>query len=160
MKNRTATPPDELISALQPPASRHEGNGPESVQHDRSPYLRIQKRTITFVLTLAVVLGGVLLLLGYHSLAKGLILGSLFSSLNFFLMAVFLPLHIGQGRSRVVFISLTSICLRLALLAIPLIVAVNHSQFAISSTIVGLVMVQIVIIVDQLWFQPRNYSRD
>ncbi len=160
MKNRTATPPDELISATEPPASRHVGNGPELAHHEHTPYLRLQKRTITLVLTLAVAIGCVLILLGYNALAKGLLLGSLFSSLNFFLMAVFLPMHIGHGRSRSTFISLASLGLRFALLSIPLIVAAKLTQFAITSTIVGLFMVQIVIIADQLWSAQHSYLKD
>ena len=160
MKNRTATPPDELISAVQPPASRHEGNGSKTADANHAAYLRIQKRTIAFVLTLAVVIGGAMILLGYDTLGKGLLLGALFSCLNFFLMAICLPLHIGQTRSRSSFISLASLCIRFALLAIPLIVAAKHGQFALPSTIVGLFMVQIVILADQLWFQQRNQIRD
>jgi len=121
--------------------------------------VKIQKRTITFVLTLAVVLGGVLLLLGQNALAKGLLLGSLFSVLNFFLIALFLPLQIGPGRSRSTFISLASLCLRFILMAIPLIVAAKTTQFEITSTIVGLFMVQIVILVDQLWLERQNHLK-
>lgn len=121
--------------------------------------MKIQKRTITFVLTLAVVLGGVLLLLGQNALAKGLLLGSLFSVLNFFLIALFLPLQIGPGRSRSTFISLASLCLRFILMAIPLIVAAKTTQFEITSTIVGLFMVQIVILVDQLWLERQNHLK-
>jgi hypothetical protein len=126
---------------------------------NESPLLRVQKRTITFVLTLAVVVGGALLLLGHTALAKGFLLGSLFSCLNFFLMAIFLPACIGRGRSRSTVISLATLCFRFALLAIPLIVAVKQAQFAIPSTIVGLFMVQIILIADQLWFQRRNDLR-
>lgn len=121
--------------------------------------MKIQKRTITFVLTLAVVVGGVLLLLGQNALAKGLLLGSLFSVLNFFLIALFLPLQIGPGRSRSTFISLASLCLRFILMAIPLIVAAKTTQFEITSTIVGLFMVQIVILVDQLWLERQNHLK-
>lgn len=121
--------------------------------------MKIQKRTITFVLTLAVVLGGVLLLLGQNALAKGLLLGSLFSVLNFFLIALFLPLQIGPGRSKSTFISLASLCLRFILMAIPLIVAAKTTQFEITSTIVGLFMVQIVILVDQLWLERQNHLK-
>lgn len=121
--------------------------------------MKIQKRTITFVLTLAVVLGGVLLLLGQNALAKGLLLGSLFSVLNFFLIALFLPLQIGPGRSKSTFISLASLCLRFILMAIPLIVAAKTAQFEITSTIVGLFMVQVVILVDQLWLERQNHLK-
>jgi hypothetical protein len=156
VKKRTATPPDELISAPEPPTSRHEGNGTDATRLADASAVKIQKRTITFVLTLAVVLGGVLLLLGQNALAKGLLLGALFSALNFFLIALFLPLQIGPGRSRSTFISLASLCLRFILMAIPLIVAAKTTQFEITSTIVGLFMVQIVILADHLWLERQN----
>jgi hypothetical protein len=157
VKNRIATPPDELTGDLKPPTSRHEGNGPDSAGHDDASQLRrIQKRTITLVLTISVALGGVLLLLGFYALGKGFILGSLFSALNFFLMAVFLPVRFGLGRSKSTLISLASLCFRFSLLAIPLILAAKNTQFAIASTIAGLFMVQIVIFIDQLWPRQRN----
>ena len=160
MKKRIATPPQELISKLEPPTPRHEGNGPEAAGcDDQEPFRRIQRRTITFVLTVSVVMGGLLLLSGFNAQAKGLLLGSLFSVLNFFLMAVFLPMRMGYGRSKSSLISLASLYLRFALLAIPLIVAAKYAQFALTATSLGLFMVQIVLIIDQLWLQQHLSAR-
>ena len=159
MKNRIATPPDELIDTLAPPATRHEGNDPPAACDDVNSYLLFQKRILTYVLTLAAVCGGVLFLLGFASEAKGFVLGALFSALNFFLMATFLPMRLGHGQSRSTAISLLSICLRLSLLAIPLILAVKLNQFSLVPTIVGLFMVQAVILVDQIWRQSQMHDR-
>ena len=124
-----------------------------------APAHRIPKRYITSVLFMAAAGGAVLLLLGYPALAKGLILGTLFSALNFFLMAIFLPMRLGQSRSRSIFISLASICFRFALLAVPLILAAKNAQFAIASTVIGLFAVPATIIIDQLLSQQRNSAR-
>ena len=98
-------------------------------------------------------------MIGYQSLAKGFILGSLFSALNFFLMALFLPMQMGRGRSGSTFISLASLCIRFALLSVPLIVAAKNTQFAITSTIIGLFMAQTIIVIDQLVVQQRKSVR-
>jgi hypothetical protein len=134
------------------------GHGTDPAGGEDAPLVRIPKRIITLVLILSVAAGGALLLLGLDALAKGFILGSLFSALNFFLMAVFLPMQFGRSRSKSMARSLASLCVRLALLAIPLVVAARHAEYAIASTVVGLFAVQIAIMVDYLWLQPRQSS--
>jgi uncharacterized membrane protein YadS len=104
----------------------------------------------------ALVLGGGLIITGYTSLGKGLILGSLFSVLNFLLMALVIPYHVGHGRGKSFLIPLTSICGRFALMAIPLIYSVKHSQIAVSTVAIGLFIIPISILGEQLWERWRH----
>lgn len=96
------------------------------------------------------------MLLGYPGLGKGLILGALFSVLNFILMAIALPLRLGKGRGKSLLISLSSIYLRYAILAVPLIWALKHETIAISTAAAGLFMVQVAIVGDHLMTRLRN----
>ena len=157
LKKRTTTPREPLfdLPMLRTPSTQRPGA--ESLEGGHPSSLRLPlKRYSSLALTLAAVCGGLLAFTGYISLGKGLILGALFSIVNFVLMAVALPLRIGRGRAPSTLISLVSIAVRYALLAAPLIIAANHSQFAVSSTAAGLFMVQMTILAEQAWAGRRN----
>jgi predicted neutral ceramidase superfamily lipid hydrolase len=114
---------------------------------------RTQKKYGSRALAIAVIIGFGTFLIGQNSLGKGLILGTLFSVVNFILMGETLPLKLGRSRKRTFFISLFSMLLRYLLLAVPLIIAVKYEQFHILSAIIGVFMVQIVIVADHLGIQ-------
>lgn len=109
-----------------------------------------QKRYGTTAMMAAIFMGIVFILLGYKAEAKGLILGSIFSVLNFVLMGEILPLIVGPSRKRSSFISFGSIAIRHGLLAVPLIVALKMEQLDFATTVCGLFMVQVVIMGDHL----------
>lgn len=112
-----------------------------------------QKKYGSRALAIAVIVGFGTVLIGQNSLGKGLILGTLFSVVNFILMGETLPLKLGRSSRSTFFISLFSMLLRYLLLAVPLIVAVKYEQFNILSAIIGIFMVQIVIVADHLGIQ-------
>lgn len=116
----------------------------------------VRKHYVSKALVGAVVIGAGLLLLGYTPQAKGLIAGTLFSTLNFWLMAKALPARLGHGRSKTIIISLTSIYGRFALMALPLIFAAKHPQVAVSTVAIGLFAIPLVILSDHLWQQWRH----
>ena len=99
----------------------------------------------------AIVVGLVLILAGQVPVGKGLILGTIFSVINFILIAEALPLRIGKSRAKTFIFSLGSIIFRFALMAIPLVAAVKYDQFNIFATICGVFMIQIVILGDHLF---------
>ena len=67
---------------------------------------------------------------GYAPIGKGLILGSLFSIINFILIGETLPMKIGTGSPRkLLALSLGSIGVRFGLLAIPIIIAIKFDYF-------------------------------
>ena len=109
-----------------------------------------QKRYGTSSMMAAVFMGILFILLGYKAQAKGLILGSIFSVLNFVLMGEILPLLVGPSRKQASFISLGSVVVRYGLLAVPLILALKMEWLDITATVCGLFMVQIMIMGDHL----------
>jgi hypothetical protein len=56
----------------------------------------------------------------------------------------------GKSRSRATIFSLVSILIRYIILAIPIILAVKYAPYNLAATIVGIFMVQIMILLDQL----------
>jgi hypothetical protein len=104
-----------------------------------------QKRFGSLAMMTAIIIGLFLVFVGQKTLAKGLVLGALFSVVNFVLIGEILPLTIGQSRKKSSVTAFFSIVLRYGLLAVPLIAAMKWDQFNFVSTAVGLFMVQIVI---------------
>ncbi|MCG6909366.1 MAG: ATP synthase subunit I [Deltaproteobacteria bacterium] len=109
-----------------------------------------QKRYGTVSMMAAVFVGMVFIVLGYKPLAKGVVLGGLFSVLNFVLIGEILPIIVGNSRKRASFVSLGSILLRYLLMAVPLFVALKLEWIDFTATAVGLFMVQFMILGDHL----------
>jgi hypothetical protein len=91
-----------------------------------------------------------LILAGLKPVGKGLVLGSIFSVINFVLIGQTLPMRLSQTRRKTFLLSLGSIVFRYALLAVPLIVAVKFEQFDLPAAIFGIFMIQLVILADYL----------
>ncbi len=99
-------------------------------------------------MTIAIVVGLLLILGGFAPQGKGLILGTIFSAVNFVLIGVGLPATLGQpGRKRFVK-SFGFILFRFALLAVPLVLAAKTNRFDLSATIIGVFMIQLTIMAD------------
>ena len=126
---------------------------------------KTQKRYCSIAITFAIFAGIIFFLFGLKPIGKGLILGTIFSILNFILMGETLPLKIGISRNRAGVYSFLSIMLRYALLAIPLVSSIKLDRFNIGATVIGLFMVQLVILSDeiihQFYFSTRkkNYAK-
>lgn len=101
-------------------------------------------------MTTAVVAGFVLILAGQNALAKGLVLGTIFSIVNFILMGEMLPLKLGKSNRMAFFWSLLSLLLRYAFMAIPLVMAIKFRQFNLIAVICGIFLVQVMILADPL----------
>ena len=98
----------------------------------------------------AVVAGLVFILVGQKTMAKGLVLGSVFSVINFVLMGEILPMIISASRKRSVLFSFVSRLFRFLLLATPLILSIKLASLNFVTTAIGLFMVQIMIMGDHL----------
>ena len=109
-----------------------------------------QKKYCSQAMLAAIVTGLVFILAGQKPMGKGLILGTLFSVLNFILMGQLIPLQLGQTRPKTYMISFGSIAIRYGLLALPLLIALKFEQFNLWMVICGLFMIQIVIMVDHI----------
>ena len=93
------------------------------------------------------VFGGLFfILLGLKPFGKGIILGSIFSIINFILMGETITLKIGASKKRSAMLSSLTIFLRYVILAIPLIISLKFKQFDFIAVIIGIFMVQIAIL--------------
>ena len=111
---------------------------------------QVQTRYARRALVFSIIVALVLILLGYKPVGKGLVLGTLFSILNFVLMGKSIALKIGRPKGQTFSISIGSIIFRYVLLAIPLIAAVKFEQFNFIATVVGIFMIQLVILAEHL----------
>ena len=107
---------------------------------------KIQKEYCSQAMILAIGTALFFLMLGAKPISKGLILGTLFSIINFTLIAQGLPLQLGQGRAKTFLVCLGSIWVRYALLAIPLVIALKLPMFNFFAAAAGILMVQVVIL--------------
>jgi hypothetical protein len=107
---------------------------------------------------MAIAIAGALLLivLGHKGLGKGLVLGTLFSILNFILMAETLPMRIQKTRKAAFATSLFSVGVRYVLLSVPLILAVKLEQIHLLTVVIGIFMVQAIIFADHVFASSRS----
>lgn len=109
-----------------------------------------QKRYASRAMIVAICVALAAILLGYRPFGKGLVLGTLFSILNFILMGAMLPAKLNSSKNRAILKSLDGIFFRYGLLAVPLIAAIKLAQFDLTATVIGLFMVPAGIIFDHV----------
>jgi asparagine N-glycosylation enzyme membrane subunit Stt3 len=107
-----------------------------------------QKKYCTGAIIIAIFVGLFFILAGQKPIGKGLILGTIFSIINFIIMGEALPLRIGKSNNKIFLLSLGSIFFRYILLAVPLIIAVKFEQYNFISVIFGIFMIQLFILAD------------
>ena len=96
----------------------------------------------------AIFAGMFFILIGEKAVAKGIILGTIFSVLNFVLLGEILPMLVGTTRRKSTFFSLGSIGIRFGLLSIPLILSLKMQTFNFAAAVIGIFMVQVIIFGD------------
>ncbi len=111
-----------------------------------SPIRQTEKRYGSRAMTAAIFMGFFFILAGHKAVGKGLILGTIFSVINFVLMGETLHIRMGESRKKTFFLSLSSISFRYLLLAIPLFVAIKYEQFNLIAAVVGIFSIQLVIL--------------
>ena len=99
---------------------------------------------------IAIIAAFIFILAGLKPVGKGLMLGTIFSVINFVLIGQTLPMRLSQTKRKAFFLSLGSIFFRYALLAVPLILAIKFEQFDLPAAIFGIFMIQVVILADYL----------
>jgi len=109
-----------------------------------------EKIYCSIALAFAVIAGILCFILALEPIGKGLILGTLFSIINFVLMGETLPMRIGHSRKKSAGISFLLIFLRYGLLAIPLALSIKLNRFNMAATVVGLFSVQLVIMTEHI----------
>ena len=110
-----------------------------------------QKKFGSRAMVTAVMLGFALILAGFQAWGKGLVLGTIFSVLNFVLMGELLPMRLNRSKRRASVVSLVSIFIRYALLAVPLILTFKFESFNLWAVIAGLFMIQFMILTDSIF---------
>ena len=100
-------------------------------------------------MTGAIIVGLGLILAGHPAAAKGLILGALFSVINFVLMGEALPLKLAATGRKHFLVAMLSIGIRYACLAVPLVV-VKSDRFDLVAAVIGVFMIQLMILGDHL----------
>lgn len=112
---------------------------------------QIQKKYCSRALMAAIFAGFILILLGQKPVGKGLILGTIFSSVNFILMGETLPLRLDSSKKKTFAFSLGSILFRYVIVAVPLVMAIKFDQYNLFSTILGIFLVQVFILADHVF---------
>lgn len=120
-----------------------------------TPVRELQKKYGTKSMALAIGISLVFLILGHKAVCRGVVLGALFSTVNFVVMAETLQAKIRPERGRASLAALGNILFRYTFMAIPLFFAIKFPKFDLVATIAGLFMVQAVILADQIL---RNVS--
>jgi hypothetical protein len=114
------------------------------------PHREALKRYCSRSIASAILIGAALIFGGLPAWGKGLIAGTLFSILNFILMAEVLPHRFGKSQRRAAAFSLGSILLRYSLMAVPLILSLGYHLFHPAAAAIGLFFVQLVILAEHL----------
>lgn len=114
------------------------------------PVRELQKSYGTKAMALAIGIGLVFLIFGQKAVCRGLVLGALFSTINFVLMAQTLHLKLNHDRSKASLSALGNILFRYTFMAVPPFLAIKFPRFDLVATVAGLFMVQTVILADHL----------
>lgn len=110
----------------------------------------IQKKYCSRAMLFCLGAAGILIVFGAKPMAKGLILGTIFSIINFVLMGLMLPSRLNKVRKKTFLVGLGSIWVRYIILAVPLIIAFYSESFDFFTAAAGLFMIQFTILVHHL----------
>ncbi len=109
------------------------------------PIRQTQKKYCSQAMLIAIFGGLALILLGQKAMGKGLVLGTLFSAVNFALAGEWMHFQLGHGKAKTFFLSIGSVIFRYAFIAVPIILSIKMEQLNIWATIFGIFMIQILI---------------
>ena len=108
----------------------------------------VQKKYSSRALLLSIGFGLLFLIIGQKGICRGLVLGGVFSAVNFALMGQMIHYRLSANRKTSALRSFFALMLRFSLLAIPLIIAVRSDRFDLAATVVGIFAVQLVIMIE------------
>lgn len=123
-------------------------------KRESSEVTQIQKRVCSLAMTSALVLAFFFIAIHEKAIAKGLVLGTCFSILNFILMGRSISMTLGRSRTRASLIGFVSVLSRYVILAVPLLVALKYASFDFVAVAIGIFAVQIVTIIDYVVIRP------
>ena len=126
----------------------------ERMEEQHKEVRQVQKRICSWALSSALVLAVFFLFFHEKAVAKGLVLGTLFSILNFLLLGKTIPMILGRSRPSANAIGVATTLARYFLLAIPMIIALRTVSFDFLAVVVGIFAVQIVTLIDYTVIKP------
>ena len=98
----------------------------------------------------ALAIAGILILFDYKPIAKGLILGTIFSIINFIIMGLMLPARLHKVPRKTFWVSFGGIWFRYLIQVIPLIIAFYVDSLNFFATAAGLFMIQFIILIHHI----------
>ena len=112
----------------------------------------MQKKYCSQAMFFSIGMATVLIIFGVKDFGKGLILGTFFSIINFVVMGQLIGYQLTESKTRVRAsgLALLSILLRFSILAIPLIISFKIDAVNFVGTVVGIFMVQLTILFNNL----------
>ena len=123
-------------------------------KRDKDGVAQLQRRITSLALLSAFGIALIFFLCHETAVAKGLMLGTCFSVINFLLLGKTIPMTLGLTRRRAGVAAFGSILTRYVLLAIPMIVAVKSASFDFVSVVIGIFAVQIITLIDYTIVRP------
>jgi hypothetical protein len=117
---------------------------------------QLQKKYCSTSLSIAIITGFIFILCNMKPVGKGLILGSIFSIINFILIGETLPAKLIKSKKKTFFLSLGSIYFRYAIISIPIFLGIKYDQFNLISVIIGIFSIQIIIILDNIFLKNKD----
>lgn len=121
----------------------------------------IQKKYCTKAMFFSIGAAIMLIIMGEKDIGKGLVLGSMFSVVNFILIGQSIPLKLARSttKSKARAVAFTSILLRYLILSIPLIIALKVESIHFAGAAIGLFIVQLTLLFDHLILNRFILSR-
>jgi len=113
---------------------------------------KIQKQYCTQAMFYAIAVAFILIIIGEKAIGKGLVLGTLFSVINFVIMGILIERQItnAQTKTRAGAFSFLYIFIRFAILAIPLVISYKIDAVNFFATVAGIFMIQFTILFNNL----------
>ena len=125
-----------------------------NIEKQSNGVAQLQRRISSLALLSAFGIALIFFLCHETAVAKGLILGTCFSIMNFHLLGKSIPMTLGLTRRRASVAAFGSILTRYVLLSIPLVVAVKSVSFDFVAVVVGIFAVQIIALIDYMIVRP------
>ena len=117
------------------------------------------KKIWTWSITYATVIAVICLLFQQTAFAKGLVLGAVFSVINFILLGQTVPMTLFKSRAKAGMIGFSSILGRYVLLAVPLIIGIKLPSFNFVAVVIGVFAIQITTLVSYFLIGPLLRGR-
>jgi hypothetical protein len=121
---------------------------------ENSEIIQFQWKICSWAMTSALVISFLFLFFNEKAIAKGLLLGTVFSIINFIILGKFIPLTIRRSRTKAGFLGLISILIRLIILAVPMIIAIKSASFEFIAVVAGIFSVQMVTFLQYVVIKP------